>query len=335
LDDARVFLPAALIYEWRERLQKQFDRLFSAETAGILDAAILGNRRNVSEAVADRFRAGGTFHFLVIAGLHISFIASLIFFLMRRIIRNRFIQFICAVGFIGAYSIAVGAQLPVVRAALLFSLAVLAPLVWRRAASLNLISGAALALLVWQPNDLFDPSFQLTFLSVISIVTIAVPMISRMQQVGSWRPRHETPYPPACPRWFRSISEALFWSERTWKTELANSNIRYRLFKNRWAGRLERWRIQRALRFAIAAMIVTVSVQLGMLPLLIIYFHRVSFSSLALNIVMGIAMAAFVFLAVSALIIAQVSVSAAMPLIFLVERLEWLMVHLVDPFVRL
>jgi len=41
------------------------------------------------------------------------------------------------------------------------------------------------------PSDLFDPSFQLTFLSVISIVTLAVPIIMRMQAVGAWRPAHE------------------------------------------------------------------------------------------------------------------------------------------------
>src|SRR6266571_1164336 len=203
LDDATVFLPLAWLYNWRERLERQFDQRFSPETAGVLDAVLLGNRYKVSREVADRFRAGGTFHVLVIAGLHISFIAGAIFLLMRRLTRNRVIQFICAVLFLSAYSIAVGVQTPVMRAALVFTLGIFAPLVWRRANSLNVIAGAALALLVWRPSDLFDPSFQLTFLSVISIVTIAVPIMMRMQQVGSWRPTHETPYPPTSSRWFR------------------------------------------------------------------------------------------------------------------------------------
>ena len=335
LDDARVFLPLAWLYDWRERLEKQFDQRFSPETAGVLDAVLLGNRYKVSREVADRFRAGGTFHVLVIAGLHISFIAGAIFLLMRRLTRNRVIQFICAVSFLSAYSIAVGAQTPVMRAALVFTLGIFAPLVWRRANSLNVIAGSAMALLVWRPSDLFDPSFQLTFLSVISIVTIAVPIMTRMQALGSWRPTHETPYPPASSRWFRVLSEALFWSECAWKAEIAASNVRYRLFKTRAAAKLERWHLQKLFRFAAAAMIVSASVQVGMLPVLITYFHRVSFASLVLNIFVGAAMAVVAFTALFAIVVAQVSSSAATPLIWLAEKIEWLMVHAVDPFNRL
>ena len=335
LDDAVVFLPLAWLYEWREGLEKHFDEQFSRETAGVLDAVLLGNRYKVSREVADRFRAGGTFHVLVIAGLHISFIAGVIFLLMRRLTRNRIMQFICAISFLFAYSIAVGAQAPVMRAALVFSLGIFAPIVWRRANSLNVIAGAALALLVWSPNDLFDPSFQLTFLSVISIVAIAVPIMTRMQEVGSWRPTHETPYPPKCARWFRISSEALFWGELAWKTDMAASNIRYRLFKTRAAAALERWRLQRFLRFATAAIVVSASVQVGMLPVLIIYFHRVSFASLLLNIFVGAAMAVVAFIALAAITVAQISSSAAIPFIWLAEKIESLMVHAVDPFNRL
>jgi competence protein ComEC len=334
LDDAPVFLPLAWMYEWREQLEAQFGQKFSPETAGVLDAVLLGNRYRISRALADRFRAGGTFHVLVIAGLHISFVAGIVFLLMRRITRNRFVQFICAVTFMFAYSIMVGAQEPVLRAALVFSLGIFAPLVWRRANSLNIIAGASLALLVWRPNDLFDPSFQLTFLSVISIVAIAAPILTRMQAVGSWRPTHETPYPPICPHWFRKLSEALFWNEPAWRNEMAQSNIRYKLFKTRIAIKLEQWRLQRSLRFAVSAIVVSASVQLGMLPVLIIYFHRVSFASLFLNIFVGATMAAIAFLALVAVTLAQLNSSIATPLVWIAEKLEWLMVHAVDPFNR-
>jgi len=333
-DDERVFLPVAWLYEWRQHLGAEFDRCFSAETAGVLDAVLLGNRHKVSRAVADRFREGGTFHVLVIAGLHISFIAGLLFLLMKRITRNRVVQFLCLVTMLFAYSMAVGAQMPVMRAALVFAFGIFAPLVWRRANSLNVIAAAALVLLIGRPSDLFDPSFQLTFLSVISIVTLAVPIITRMQAVGTWRPTHETPYPPSGPWWFRSLSETIFWSERAWKAEMAASNVSYRLFKTGWADKLERWHLQRPLRFSVAAVIVSATVQIGMLPLLVIYFHRLSFASLLLNIFVGVAMAVLAFVALAATLLAQFSSAVAAPLIFLSEKIEWLMVHAIDPFNR-
>ncbi len=335
LEDTRVFLPLALMYEWRRRLEEEFDGRFSIETAGVLDAVLLGNRHRVSREVADRFREGGAFHVLVIAGLHISFIAGVLFLLMRSLTRNRGIQFISIVTILFAYSLAVGAQPPVIRAALVFTLGIFAPLVWRRSNSLNLIAGAAILLLVWRPGDLFDPSFQLTFFSVISIVALAVPVMRRLQQVGEWRPTHETPYPPAVAPWFRSLSEMLFWSDRAWKAEMTASNIRYRLFKSRWAIRLEQLHLQRPIRFAAAAVILSAAVQLGMLPLLIVYFHRISFASLLLNIFVGVAMVVLAAVCLIATLIAHLSSSLAAPLVASAEKIEWMMVHAIDPLNRL
>ena len=199
LEDAPVFVPTTWLYEGRTRLESEFVRRFSPETAGVLAAMLLGNQYQISRTVGERLREGGTFHVLVISGMQISFIAGLLFLLMRRLTRNRVVQFLSVVIVLFAYSLVVGAQPPVMRAAVVFSLGIFAPLVWRRANSLNLIAGAAIGLLVWRPADLFDPSLQLTFLSVISIITLAVPITVRMQQIGVWRPTHETPYPPSCP----------------------------------------------------------------------------------------------------------------------------------------
>jgi competence protein ComEC len=334
LDDERVFLPLAWLYEWRERLENEFARRFSPETAGVLEAAVLGNRYNLSQAAADRFRTGGTFHVLVISGLHIGFIGGLVYILVRWFTKRRRLQFLISASFLWAYTIAVGAQAPVARAALMFTLVIFAPLVWRRANSLNAIGGAMLALLVWRPGDLFDPSLQLTFTSVLSIILIAAPLLQRMETVGSWRPTHASPYPSSCSNWFRNISEVLFWSEREWRAEMMQSNVQYRIFKHPFAARLEQWRCQRLLRFAAAAIIVSASVQIGMLPLLVIYFHRISFVSLFLNIFIGGLLAAVALLALAAVLISQVSAWAAAPLVALVEKTDWLMIHLVDPLAR-
>jgi predicted membrane metal-binding protein len=89
LDDERVFLPLAWIYEWRKLMLALIDERFSAETAGVLKAALLGNRYYLSHGAAERFREGGTFHILVISGLHISFIGGLVLLIARRLTRRR------------------------------------------------------------------------------------------------------------------------------------------------------------------------------------------------------------------------------------------------------
>jgi competence protein ComEC len=335
LDDERVFLPLFWIYEWRQRLLAMIGERFNAETAGVLKAALLGNRLYLSRPTAERFRQGGTFHILVISGLHISFIGGMVFLIMRRVTRRRAWQFAVSVLFLWAYSVGVGAESSVVRAALMFTVVALAPVLHRRARSLNALGFAALSLLVWRPVELFDPSFQLTFLSVLAIVALGWPLLQKLRAIGHWRPTRETPHPPVCPRSLRTLCEALFWSEREWRSEMDESIYGYGLWKSGLALKLERWRIQRALRYSFGALVVSASVQLMLLPLLVLYFHRLPLAALVLNMGVGVLMAALSLVSLLALALCQLSATMSAPFIWLAEHLSWLMVHSVDPFMRL
>ena len=334
LDDEPVFLPLAWLYEWRRKLEKQINSRFAPETAGVLDAALLGNRYYLSQTTAERFREGGTFHVLVISGLHISFIGGLVFLLARRITKKRGLQFVLSTTVLWCYALVVGAENSVIRAAFMFTVVTFAPIVSRRSASLNALGAAALALLVWRPSDLFDPSFELTFLSVVAIVALAWPLLRKLSEIGSWKPTRETPYPPSCTPSLRSFCETLFWSKRQWRQELGQTNYSYKLFKAPLAARLERYHLQHLARHAFGAIVVSASVQLTLLPLLIIYFHRLSLASIVLNIGVSLIMAMLGMVAVVALIFGQISAALAAPLISIANGLNWLMVHSVDPLAR-
>ena len=334
LDNERVFLPLACLYDWRRQLQTAIHFNFTNDTAGVLDAAILGNRYFLSQSTSERFREGGTFHVLVISGLHITFLGGLVFLIARRFTSNRAIQFALSTTVLWSYALAVGAEASVVRAALMFTLVVLAPLVSRRASSLNALGGAALALLAVRPSELLDPSFQLTFASVVAIVLLSWPLLEKLSAVGTWRPTRETPYPPGCAPWLLSLCESFFWSDRQWQAELEQTNYTYRLVKTPAAKILERLYLQRLLRYAFSMIVVSAGVQLVLLPLLIIYFHRLSFASLLLNIGVSLMMAVLAVIAMVALLLAQVSTALAAPLVSLANGLNWLTVHSVDPFAR-
>ena len=333
-DDEAVPLPLALLDDWRARLVRRADATFSADAAGVFKASVLGNRFGLSRDVAERFREGGTFHVLVISGLHIAFVGGLLWAVAGRFTRRPLARWAASVASVWAYALCVGAEASVVRASLTFTLAALAPALGRHPSPLNATGGAALVLLVWRPGGLFDPSFQLTFLSVLAIVAFALPLASNLKAVGEWRPTRATPYPPACPAWFRTLAETLYWRERAWRREMSRSSHSYRLFKSTLAGRLERWRLQPALRFAFAAFLVSAAVQLVLLPLLAVYFHRLSLASLLLNLFVGALMVVQAFAALGALALAELSPTLAAPLVRLTETAVALLVHAVDPFAR-
>jgi len=332
LEDTRVFPPLAWLYQWRESLQREIDARFAVETAGVLDAALLGNRYNLSQSASERFREGGTFHVLVISGLHISFIGGLVFLIISRLTKRRLLQFVLPAVVVWSYSIAVGAEASVIRAALMFTFAGLAPIVFRQSNSLNALGAAALVLLARSPKEIFDPGFQLTFLSVLAIAVIAWPLLLKLAAIGSWYPSRATPYPPTCSRELKTFCELLFWSEQKWQQHLARSSHNGLLFKARPAAWLERYQVQRCLRYLFGAVLVSASVQLVLLPLMIVYFHRLSFASLLLNIVVSVLLAVLVAVALAALLIAHVSALMSAPLFKLADAITWVMVHSVDPF---
>jgi competence protein ComEC len=72
-----------------------------------------------------------------------------------------------------------------------------------------------------------------------------------------------------------------------------------------------------------------------LLPMLVVYFHRLSISSFVLNIGVSVMMATMAITAIVGLVIAQVNSTLASIVIELTNILNWVMVHSVDPFVKL
>jgi competence protein ComEC len=80
------------------------------------------------------------------------------------------------------------------------------------------------------------------------------------------------------------------------------------------------------------AIVVSAAVQMMLLPQMILYFHRLSLSSLVLNIVVSVLLAMLAAVALVGLLLANISASIAAPVLKLGEAINWVMVHSVDPF---
>ena len=94
----------------------------------------------------------------------------------------RWIGELGALAGIGAYVLAVGPQPSVIRAGIAGGLASLAWLTGRLRDAWQALLLAAVALLAWNPYELYDPGFQLSFAAVAAIFTL-VPRIARSLEV--------------------------------------------------------------------------------------------------------------------------------------------------------
>jgi competence protein ComEC len=334
LGETNTFAPVAWLFERRQNLINDFREKFSISTAGIMIASLLGNKYFLDKPTAELFREGGTFHVLVISGLHITFIGGLTLLLLRFFTRKRFWQFVIASTFLWAYSIAVGADVPVIRATIMFTVLLFSQVIYRKGTLLNSLGLCALILLAWRPEDLFTQSFQLTFMSVSAIVVGAFPLIEKLRAIGEWRPTVEKPFPPNVSIWLKRFCEMLYWREEAWKIESKQQIWSANLFKSPYLKMLEAKGLQSLFRYLFEGVLVSLIVQIWLLPLTIVYFHRVSIAAVLLNLWVGFFIALESFAAVIALLFAQLSDILALPVIKLTEVLNWILLSLPDLFVE-
>lgn len=325
IEDTNVFPPLAWLYEHRRNLIIDFREKFNISTAGVLIASLLGNRYFLDKQTAEVFREGGTFHILVISGLHITFIGGLALLLVRFFTKKRLWQFVVASLFLWSYSLAVGAGVPVIRATIMFTILLFSQVIYRSGTLLNALGACALILLLWRPNDIFMSSFQLTFVSVGAIVAMAFPLIEKLRAIGNWSPSAKTPFPPTVSVWLKRFCETLYWREAVWKIESGRNVWKANIFKSpylKWRGEQN---LQAAARYLFEGILVSAVAQAWLMPLTIIYFHRVSIFSIFLNLWVGITIALESFAAIFAVFAAQISDVTALPIVKLTEVLNWIL----------
>ncbi len=308
----------------REGLIARFRELFSPQVAGVMIASLLGNKSFLDKETADIFREGGTFHILVISGFHITFIGGLAAMFIGLLTRRKWVQFVGSCGFLWLYTFAVGAEVPVVRASLMFTILWFSYVIHRTGSLANALGACGLILLAWRPADLFTPSFQLTFVSVGAIVLAGFPAIRAMRSIGEWTPGSARPFPANVPKWLSGFCETLYWNPKRWEIDGTQNVWSANLFKSPFFA--IRRNTQKCLAYLFDGVLVSVIVQIAMLPLVVHYFHRVVPISMLANLWVGCFIALESFAAFAALLSSSISMALALPFTQLAEMFHWLLV---------
>ncbi|MGQ0541277.1 MAG: ComEC/Rec2 family competence protein [Blastocatellia bacterium] len=320
------FRPLGFIYDLRRDTIEWFRASFETTAAGVLIAANLGDKYFLDKGTADIFREGGTFHILVISGLHVTSIGGLLLLVVRLFTRNRKLQFVVTVSLLWIFTLAVGAEAPVTRASIMFTIFTFSYLVFRTGTLLNAFGFTALILLALRPSELFNPSFQLTFLSVGAIVVMAFPLIEKLRSIGRWTPSADQPFPANVPRWSQRICETIYWREEAWKVEQGRQIWTAGLFKSPYWNLMDRLGLRRAVSFVFEGIVVSVIVAVWMLPLNVFYFHRVSLASFFLIIWAGVLLATASISAFFAFLVSRISDILAAPFIVVAELCSRLLI---------
>jgi competence protein ComEC len=266
--------------DWRARVRRsilgRIHSLWDSQRATLIAAMVVGDKSDLSRQIRTDFQRTGIFHILVVSGMNVGIIALVIFWVLRRLRIGDLTCSVLTVVLSGGYALITDGGAPILRATLMLAIYLGARLLYRDRAPLNAVGLSALILLAADPRALFDASFQLTFLSVVAIAGIAVPLLERISE--------------PCRHALRHLDSLAY--DLTLPPRLAQFRLDLRLLEAKSApltgSRLAHVALVGGLRAALATLelfVVSAVAQCALALPMAVYFHRAVLVGLPANLI--------------------------------------------------
>jgi ComEC/Rec2-related protein len=176
------------------------------EPLHLLWAMTLGWRTAFTGDISEPFLRAGTMHLFAIDGLRIALISGMLVALLRVLQVSRAWCGLIAVPLIWFYTAATGWESSAIRASVMMTIVLGGWALKRPSDLINSLAAAAFIILLWEPRQLFEASFQLSFFVVLVIGLLLPPLnkiSDRLLQPDPLLPKE------LLPRWRRGLVSIL------------------------------------------------------------------------------------------------------------------------------
>lgn len=172
------------IAEQRVSIEKHMQDLSIADQdLAVVSAMALGDKSTLSQETKESYSRSGASHILAVSGLHIGIIFQLFVILLGGK-KHRKVNIGLSIAAVWMYVVFIGMPASAVRSAVMISCYGFVELSYRRGSPINTLAFAYVLMLLINPLNLFDISFQMSFLAVFSILLIFPPLYK------TWHPAH-------------------------------------------------------------------------------------------------------------------------------------------------
>lgn len=172
---------------WASRFRQDLaERLVQAvpETAAPFVLTVwLGDRRRIENDTYQTFIAAGTAHILAVSGVHTGIVYVSASLLLGLMIRRRKVRAALAIIVVFAFALTAGARIASMRAAVMIALYLAAEIFDREPDAPNALGIAAFLFALVNPALIFDGGFQLSFLSIASILLFREALSTRIEKL--------------------------------------------------------------------------------------------------------------------------------------------------------
>ncbi len=144
------------------------------QTAAFLNAVLVGETENILPDTRHLFSVTGQAHVLALSGTHVLIIASILSIILFPLALFRFnrLKIIIVILSLWIFAVLTGLSPSVTRAVIMTSLLLGSVLLERRNSSINALMAAAILILLFDPDALYQISFQLSFIAVLAILLL-------------------------------------------------------------------------------------------------------------------------------------------------------------------
>ncbi len=161
------------------KLYKSFN--LSDDAYSFISALTLGYKDDLSTNLKEAFQASGTSHILAVSGLHVGIIYALLVFVfsvLGKTGKHKILEQLLIIASLWFYAVFTGLSPSVIRATIMLSSVSLIRAFKKNTYTTNILAIAAFSILAYNPLQLFDVGFQMSFTAVLAIVYIN-PIINR------------------------------------------------------------------------------------------------------------------------------------------------------------
>jgi len=163
------------LYAFKAHAGETIAQILPEPHAALLTGILLGVETGIPRELYERFNATGTSHIIVISGFNIAIIAGLLMLVGTKAVGKRRAAWI-AIGGIALYTLLVGADAAVMRAAIMGGLFVLALYLGRQTEVRTSLIFAAIVMTAANPYVLWDVGFQLSFAATAGLIWLTPPL---------------------------------------------------------------------------------------------------------------------------------------------------------------
>jgi competence protein ComEC len=160
-------------------VHKLDDLRLSEEEKSILAAITISYHQTLSRDVRQKFSISGASHILVVSGFHVGILYGFLSFLFSAFPKRKLFRWVKVIPILlslWVFAFIAGLGVSTVRATLMSSLALSGQLFRRRSERYNTLASAAFLLLIYNPFNLFNIGFQLSFIAVFFIFWLQPPL---------------------------------------------------------------------------------------------------------------------------------------------------------------